>query len=405
MTSHPPHERQLEAEIADLRRRLDESDATLEALRTDPQRDEFLAILAHELRNPLAPATNALHILQLKAPPLPELAWAQEVIATQIQRMTRLIDDLMDVSRITSNKLTLRLERLELSKILEEALTAARPFVEESGHELSVVWPGEPVLLSADLVRMAQVFSNLLNNAAKYTNPGGRIRLVARVEGRDAVVSIRDTGIGISAEMIPRVFELFMQGDRSLSRSHGGLGIGLTLVKRLVEMHGGSVEVRSGGKDQGSEFTVRMPVLVAPEKPKSRPEGRQYATPTSGLRILVVDDNQPSANSLSLVLELAGNETRTAYDGVEAMVAGETFQPDVVLLDLGLPLMDGYETCARMRQQAWGKDLIMVALTGWGRAEDRRRSREAGFDRHVMKPANPIDLMNLLDEMTATRGR
>jgi CheY-like chemotaxis protein len=405
MNDSPASRRRLETEIADLRRRLQESEAAVEAIRTDGQRDDFLAILAHELRNPLAPATNALHILQLKAPPIPELAWARDVIAAQIQRMARLIDDLMDVSRLSSNKLSLRLERLKLSKILDEALAAAGPFIEESGHELSVDQPSEPVLLNADLVRMAQVFSNLLNNAAKYTNPGGRIWLAARVVGRDAVVSIRDSGIGMSAEMLPRVFEMFMRGDRTLSRGHGGLGIGLTLVKRLVEMHGGTVDAQSGGKDRGSEFTVRLPVLVEPENQAWRSDGRQQALPNSGPRILVVDDNQPSANSLSLVLELAGNETRIAHDGLEALVTAEAFQPDVVLLDLGLPLMDGYETCVRMRRQAWGKRLIMVALTGWGRAEDRRRSWEAGFDRHIVKPADPIDLITMVDEMMAARGR
>src|SRR5262245_7913127 len=311
----------------------------------DRQKDEFLAILAHELRNPLAPATNALHILQVKAPPIPELLWAQEVIATQIQRMTRLIDDLMDVSRITSNKLTLRIERVELSKVIEEALTATRPLVEESQQELILAIPPEPILVNADQVRIAQVLSNLLNNAAKYTNPGGRILLRAERQGGEAVISIKDSGIGIPAELLPRIFDMFMQGDRTLTRRHGGLGIGLTLVKRLVEMHGGSVEVRSEGKDKGSEFTVRVPAVVDPVKPDPESATDDDSLPHSHRRILVVDDNELSANSLSILLGMAGNETRTAYNGTEALAIAEKFRPHVVLLDLGLPTMDGYEAC------------------------------------------------------------
>jgi PAS domain S-box-containing protein len=369
----------------------------------DKQKDEFLAILAHELRNPLAPATNALHILQMKAPPIPEVEWARELIATQIQRMTRLIDDLMDVSRITSNKLTLRLERVELAKIVDEAVSAIRPFVEESGHQLSVTLPREPVFLKADLVRMAQVLSNLLNNAAKYTNPGGIISLKAERQGGEVVISVRDTGIGIPADMLPRIFDMFMQVDRTLTRTHGGLGIGLTLVKRLVDMHGGSVEARSAGKDQGSEFVIRVPVPVDSVDRERRTTQADNSMPRSHRRILIVDDNELSANSLSILLGMAGNETRTAYDGSEALGAAEAFRPHVVLLDLGLPMMDGYETCARIRQQPWGKDILVVALTGWGQAEDRRRSTEAGFDRHIVKPADPVELMKMVAALEASK--
>ena len=369
----------------------------------DKQKDEFLAILAHELRNPLAPATNALHILQLKAPPIPELQWAREVIATQIQRMTRLIDDLMDVSRITSNKLTLRVERVELARVIEEALTTSRPFIDESQHQLSVVLPKEPVLLNADLVRMAQVLSNLLINAAKYTNPGGTISLRVERQDGEAVITIKDSGIGIPPELLPRIFDMFMQGDRTLTRTHGGLGIGLTLVKRLVDMHGGSVEAWSEGKDKGSEFTIRVPALVDPRNRERDAIQADHSMPKGHRRILIVDDNELSANSLSILLGMAGNETRTAYDGAEAVATAETFRPDVVLLDLGLPLMDGYETCTRIRQQPWGKDILVVALTGWGQAEDRRRSTEAGFDRHIVKPADPVQLMKMLAELEAAK--
>ena len=369
----------------------------------DKQKDEFLAILAHELRNPLAPATNALHILQIKAPPIPELQWAREVIATQIQRMTRLIDDLMDVSRITSNKLTLRVERVELARIIEEALTNSRPFIEESQHDLRVVLPREPVLLNADLVRMAQVLSNLLINAAKYTNPGGTITLRAERQDGEVVITIKDSGIGIPPELLPKLFDMFMQVDRTMTRAHGGLGIGLTLVKRLVEMHGGSVEAWSEGKDKGSEFTIRVPALLDPRNRERRAFPADDSMPKGHRRILIVDDNELSANSLSILLGMAGNETRTAYDGAEAVATAEAFRPDVVLLDLGLPLMDGYETCTRIRQQPWGKDILVVALTGWGQAEDRRRSTEAGFDRHIVKPADPVKLMKLLAELEAAK--
>ncbi len=369
----------------------------------DKQKDEFLAILAHELRNPLAPATNALHILQLKAPPIPEVQWAREVIATQVQRMTRLIDDLMDVSRITSNKLTLRMERVELTRVIDEALTASRPFIEESQHKLVLTLPREPVLLNADLVRMAQVLSNLLNNAAKYTNSGGTISLRAERLGGEAVISIRDSGIGIPAELLPKVFDMFMQGDRAMTRTHGGLGIGLTLVKRLVEMHRGSVEARSEGKDKGTEFLVRLPAVIDPRNREREVLPSAEAIPKSNRRILIVDDNELSANSLSILLEMAGNETRTAYDGAEAVVVAENFRPDVVLLDLGLPTIDGHETCTRIRQQPWGKEIIVVALTGWGQAEDRRRSSEAGFDRHIVKPADPVELMKMVAELEAAK--
>jgi len=369
----------------------------------DKQKDEFLAILAHELRNPLAPATNALHILQLKAPPIPELQWAREVIATQVQRMTRLIDDLMDVSRITSNKLTLRIERVELARVIEEALTTARTFIDESQHKFSLVLPKEPVLLNADLVRMAQVLSNLLINAAKYTNPGGTISLRVERQDGEAVIKIKDSGIGIPPELLPKIFDMFMQVDRTMTRTHSGLGIGLTLVKRLVEMHGGSVEAWSEGKDKGSEFTIRVPALVDPRSRERDAIPADDSMPKGHRRILIVDDNELSANSLSILLGMAGNETRTAYDGAEAVATAETFRPDVVLLDLGLPLMDGYETCSRIRQQEWGKDILVVALTGWGQAEDRRRSTEAGFDRHIVKPADPVQLMKMLAELEAAK--
>jgi CheY-like chemotaxis protein/anti-sigma regulatory factor (Ser/Thr protein kinase) len=263
--------------------------------------------------------------------------------------------------------------------------------------------PAETILINADQVRMAQVLSNLLNNAAKYTNPGGRITVHAERQGGEAVITIKDSGIGIPKEFLPKVFDMFMQGDRTLTRRHGGLGIGLTLVKRLVEMHGGSVEARSEGKDKGSEFTVRVPAVVNPVKTDPETFANQDSLPHGHRRILVVDDNELSANSLSILLGMAGNETRTAYGGIEALAVAETFRPHVVLLDLGLPTMDGFETCVRLREQPWAKNILIVALTGWGQAEDRRRSSEAGFDRHIVKPADPVELMKMVAELEAAK--
>jgi CheY-like chemotaxis protein len=250
---------------------------------------------------------------------------------------------------------------------------------------------------------MAQVLSNLLINAAKYTNPGGTISLRVERQDGEAVIKIKDSGIGIPPELLPKIFDIFMQGDRTMTRTHGGLGIGLTLVKRLVEMHGGSVGAWSEGKDKGSEFTIRVPAVVDPRNRERHATHADNSMPRGHRRILIVDDNELSANSLSILLGMAGNETRTAYDGAEAVAAAETFRPDVVLLDLGLPLMDGYETCTRIRQQPWGKNILVVALTGWGQAEDRRRSTEAGFDRHIVKPADPVQLMKMLAELEAAK--
>jgi CheY-like chemotaxis protein len=292
---------------------------------------------------------------------------------------------------------------VELARVIEEALTTSRPFIDESQHELKLVLPREPVLLNADLVRMAQVLSNLLINAAKYTNPGGTITLRAERQDGEAVITIKDSGIGIPPELLPKIFDMFMQVDRTMTRTHSGLGIGLTLVKRLVEMHGGSVEAWSEGRDKGSEFTIRVPALVDPRSRERDAIPADDSMPKGHRRILIVDDNELSANSLSILLGMAGNETRTAYDGAEAVATAETFRPDVVLLDLGLPLMDGYETCTRIRQQPWGKDILVVALTGWGQAEDRRRSTEAGFDRHIVKPADPVQLMKMLAELEAAK--
>jgi PAS domain S-box-containing protein len=309
----------------------------------DRKKDEFLAMLAHELRNPLAPIRNAVYILRGKGLPVPELQWAAEVIDRQVHQMTRLVDDLLDVSRITRGKVELRKEPVELANVVTSAVESSRPLIEKGGHELSVTIPSEPVHLEADPTRLAQVFLNLLNNAAKYTDRGGRISLSAHLEGSgQVVVRVRDNGIGIPREMLPRVFELFAQVDRSMERSEGGLGIGLTLVQRLVEMHGGAVEARSDGPGTGSEFIVRLPVAahIAAAGPAA---GAGQGGAPAPRRILIVDDNRDAADSLGMLLRLMGNEIHTAHDGLQAVEAAASFRPEVVLLDIGLPKLNGYE--------------------------------------------------------------
>jgi PAS domain S-box-containing protein len=362
---------------------------------TDRRKDEFLAILAHELRNPLAPIRNAAQIFRAKAPPVAELQWATEVIDRQVRQMTSLVDDLLDVSRITRGKIDLRKERVELATIVSSAVEASRPLIEKWGHTLTVSIPPLPIHLKADQTRLAQVLLNLLNNAAKYMDQGGRIWLTAERQRDEVLIRIRDSGIGIPTEMLPRIFDMFTQVDHSLERSEGGLGIGLTLVQRLVEMHGGTVEARSEGPGKGSEFFVRLPIIreVDESVPAQIIEG--VAKPAAR-RILIVDDNRDSADSLGMLLRMQGNEVYTAHDGLEAVGAAAAFQPDVVLLDIGLPKLNGYEAGRRIRDQEGGDGRLLVALTGWGQEEDRRRSKEAGFDHHLTKPVDFTVLQRLL---------
>ncbi len=373
-----------------------------EALReADRRKDEFLATLAHELRNPLAPIRNALQVLRLSAErELREKA--RDMMERQLAQMVRLVDDLLDVSRITRNKLELRKGRVELAAVLSNAVETSRPQIDEAGHRLTVTLPQEPVYLEADLTRLAQVFWNLLNNAAKYTPPGGRIDVTAEVRGGEVAVAVRDTGVGIPAEAFPRLFEMFSQVDRSLERAQGGLGIGLALVKGLVAMHGGTVEARSDGPNMGCEFVVRLPTATparaAAGPPAATPDGETFRA----RRVLVVDDNRDAAASLAMVLSLWGNDTRTAHDGLEALELAEAFRPEVILLDIGLPRLNGYDTCRRMRERPWGKDAFMIATTGWGQEEDRRRAREAAFDHHLVKPVDLVALQELLRELPAT---
>ncbi len=362
----------------------------------DRRKDEFLALLAHELRNPLAPIRNAVQILRAKAPPVPEVQWAREVIHRQIEQMTRLVDDLLDASRITQGKIELRKQRVELAAVVNDAVEGARPMVEKWGHELTVEIPSEPVFLDGDPVRLAQILLNLLHNAAKYTDRGGRIWLTAQRSAGEVLIQVRDTGVGIREEVLPRIFEMFMQADRSLERSRDGLGIGLALAHRLVTMHGGTIEAKSAGAGTGAQFLVRLPVAVAQRADASAPlVGSTKSSPVLGQSILVVDDNQDSAESLAMLLRLVGHEVRTAHDGLAAVGAAEVFQPDVVLLDIGLPKLDGYEVARRIRAQR-GDEVVLVALTGWGQQEDRQRAKDAGFDHHVTKPIEFEALKTLL---------
>lgn len=310
--------------------------------------------------------------------------------------VVRLIDDLADVSRVAQGKLHLRRERVPLADVIAAAVEATQPLIERQGHELTVE-PVPDLRLDADPTRLAQVISNLLTNAARYTEPGGRIVLSARRDGGGVVLSVRDTGIGIPAAMLPRLFEMFSQADRHLERTTGGLGIGLSLVKGLVEMHGGTVEARSDGEGKGSEFVVRLPLPSGPAPEEPQPGGA--AVPAAGRvrRVLVVDDEPDGAESLAAVLSLFGNEVRTAPDGEAGVEVAETFRPDVILLDIGMPRVDGYEACRRIRGRPWGRGVVIVALTGWGTDDDRRQARDAGFDHHLTKPVNPADLRALLE--------
>jgi PAS domain S-box-containing protein len=399
---------------------------TEEALKeADRRKDEFLAMLAHELRNPLAPVRNAVQILSLRGPSEPSLQWACAVINRQVQQMARLVDDLLDVSRITRGRVRLRKAPVDLASVVAQAIETSRPLLDARKHQLTVSLPPKPVHLEADRTRLAQVLSNLLNNAAKYTEEGGRVWLTAEVSrgqgtedrgqrtedrgrsGREGassrsapeiVLRVRDTGIGISPELLPHVFDLFVQAERSIDRAQGGLGIGLTLVRRLVEMHGGAVEAHSEGPGQGSEFVVRLPILdTAAEGPGAGPKPEDgHAGSAKPLRILVVDDNKDAAESLAVLASLWGHEVRTATDGPEALRIAEAFRPAVVLLDIGLPGMDGYEVARRLRQLPNLENAFVIAVTGYSQEEDRRRSREAGFDHHVVKPADADTLQALL---------
>ena len=365
----------------------------------DRRKDEFLATLAHELRNPLAPLRNGLQVIRL-AGANGTVERARSMMDRQLTQLVRLVDDLMDMSRVTSGKLELRKARVELRAVIDAAVETSQPSIEQAGHELTVVAPDEPIFVDADAARLAQVVSNLLNNSAKYTHRGGHVRLTAWREDGMAVVSVKDDGIGIPPTMLGRVFEMFTQVDRALEKTTGGLGIGLSLVKGLLEMHGGTIEVTSDGEGLGSEFVVRLPVAMAVVAEADRSNGQTSEIVPSALRrILVVDDNVDAADSLGELLEMLGNEVCTANDGEAGVAVAAQFRPDVVLMDIGMPKLNGYEAARRIRQQPWGRGMVLVALTGWGQEEDRKKSGDAGFDHHLVKPVDIDALMKLMSSL------
>ena len=363
----------------------------------DRRKDEFLALLAHELRNPLAPLRNAINILQLKESDDPDVLWCQGVIERQSVQLTRLVDDLLDVSRITLGKIKLRLQPLELASVVGRAVETSRPLIDAHRHELIVTLPDGPIRVEGDRARLTQVIANLLNNAAKYQNDGGTIALTVEREASAAVITVRDRGIGLAPDMLQEIFELFAQGERTLDRAQGGLGIGLSLVKTVVELHGGSVSAASDGPGRGSEFSIRLPCLLQElDGYRSRDDADESEVPDcAGLRILVVDDSRDAAESLSKLLRLGGHEVLIAHEGEHALHLAATQQPAVVLLDIGLPGMDGYEVCRRLRQSGLTRALI-VAMTGYGLERDRQRSQESGFDTHLVKPVPPHELLKLM---------
>ncbi|WP_435017588.1 PAS domain S-box protein [Tundrisphaera sp. TA3] len=363
----------------------------------DRKKDDFIALLAHELRNPLAPIRNGLQVLRLAGSDQEAVAETREIMERQITHMVRLIDDLLDVSRINRNKMDLRLSRVTLAEAVNVALETARPLIDAGGHALTVRIPDRPIHLEADLTRLAQVFGNLLSNSAKYTPRGGRIRLEAEPRGGNVAVSVGDDGIGIPADSLANIFDMFSQVDRSVERATGGLGIGLALVKGLVEMHGGTVSAASGGEGLGSTFTVILPVAASPAAPAPPPGSNGH--PRTSRRILVVDDSRDGANSLARMLRLMGNDVRTANDGLEGIEAARDFLPEVVLMDVGMPLLNGLDATRQIRQQEWGRGMTIIALTGWGQEGDKERSREAGCDGHLVKPVDLDDLMKLLVEL------
>ncbi len=380
-------------------RDITERKAIEESLReADRKKDEFISLLAHELRNPLAPIRNGLEVMRLAgADAGSAVAEVRSMMDRQLGHMVRLIDDLMDVSRINRSKMELRRARVALKDVVNAAIETSRPAIDAQEHELNVSLPQRPVFLDADLTRLAQVFSNLLTNSAKYTGRGGRIWLTAERRGAEVVVSVRDTGIGIPVESLENIFDMFSQVDRSIERSSGGLGIGLALVKGLVEMHGGTVTAASEGPGRGSTFTVTLPTMAPRmEAAIASPSGYGHAESGPRRRVLVADDNRDGADSLAMMFRLMGNEVRTAHDGVAALAQAEAFLPEIVLMDVGMPKLNGLDAARRIREKPWGKTMTIIALTGWGQDEDKERSREAGCNGHLVKPVNLADLETLL---------
>jgi signal transduction histidine kinase/ActR/RegA family two-component response regulator len=375
---------------------LERKHAEEELAEADRRKDEFLATLAHELRNPLAPIRYSINLLQLETGEDIKSKKLYEMIERQVNQLARLVDDLMEVARITTGKIELRKEEVELAAVVRSAVETSKPLIDAGGHELSISLPNELVILNCDPIRVAQALSNLLNNAAKYTETCGQIWLTAKREGQNVVVSVRDNGIGITADMLPKVFDLFKQGDRPYGRSQGGLGIGLNLARRVAGLHGGTLEAKSAGAGKGSEFLLRLPTARGASSSLEKRRLSQGMEELRPYRILVVDDNRDSADSLGMILKSQGAEVYTANDGPTALEAIHNIGPSVVLLDIGLPGMDGYEVARRLREQEEHREVTVIALTGWGQEEDRKRSKEAGIDYHLVKPVDPRTLQALL---------
>jgi CheY-like chemotaxis protein len=374
-----------------------------EALLTaDRMKDQFLATLAHELRNPLAPISNALHLLEAAGDRPDMAASARRMMARQLKQLVRLVDDLLDVSRITTGKLVLHMENTELHKVIDNAVEIARPLIESRRHRLTVDLPPQPLNLRGDETRLAQVFSNLLNNAARYTDPGGAIAVTAEVSTRDVEVHVTDNGLGIAPEVLPEIFEMFTQANTSIERAQAGLGVGLALALHLIEMHGGTIEARSEGIGHGSRFTVRLP-LSAENRATAAPAAPIVDDEAAACRVLVVDDNQDFATSLAMILRDLGNDVRVANDGLEGLRAAEAFQPAVAFLDIGLPGLNGYDLARRLREHRGNGSLVLVAVTGWGQENDKLRAAQAGFDHHLVKPLNPGELPAILHAATKKR--
>jgi len=401
--------REAERLTTELERRVAERTAELEAsvarqidlarqlLDADRRKDEFLALLAHELRNPLAPIRNAVNIMHMKGLDDPDLIWCHDVIERQAKQLTRLVDDLLDVSRITKGKIRLRTEQLDLRDVVHDAVETSRPLIDEMGHQITVEMPQTPLLVRGDPARLTQVVANLLNNAAKYQMENGTITVRIEHDGADSVIVVKDGGIGITRESMPRIFDLFTQGERAPDRAAGGLGIGLSLVRQIVELHGGTVRAESPGPGLGSEFVVHLPASI--DSLVTQADGTSEAVPSADAprSILVVDDNEDAAESMAMLLRLRGHEVVVAHNGEDALrLAGER-PPSVVLLDIGMPGMDGYEVCRRFRTSGLG-EMRIIAMTGFGLEQDRQRSKEAGFDAHTVKPVAIAELVKLLAE-------
>ncbi len=392
-----------------LQRQVQEQAAALADL--DRRKDEFLAMLSHELRNPLTPILNAALLLRLHSNrnrlhgiENPVLQQSATIIERQVGQLARIVDELLEVSRITTGRIQLQRERIALAVVVENAAATVRSLIDQRKHELTVSLPPQAIWLDADAARLEQVVVNLLTNAAKYTDPGGHVWVTLQQEGEEAVLRVRDTGVGIAPEVLPRIFDLFTQAERSLDRSQGGLGIGLALVQRLVEMHGGTVTA-SSTLGQGSEFVVRLPVVPPPEPQASSPPTEKAEPTKPSLRVLVVDDNVDTVTTLALLVQESGHEVRTAYDGSAVLEAALDYRPNVVLLDIGLPGLNGFEVAKRLRQQPALQNAVLVAMTGYGRDSDRQRSQEAGFDHHLVKPGDFGKVLDILATVSESPAR